>query len=347
MTMTQIDSTSARGQRPVPDRLKAATWAMLASLASALALPAHAAEPTPQQRATLEKQLKDAQTRLDAAARDVADLSGQLYGGDARHDVLKFREGMSGPRGAMLGINIGGSEQARADGVEIMSVSPSGPAEAAGLRKGDLITAVDGKALRKTDDRSAGRQLVEHLRGVEPGQNVKLEYLRDGKKQTASVTTVAAEPPMMRIVREHLPMLEGVELPFDVEALVGGPGRGFRSLELVPVTPKLGQYFGTDKGLLVVRAPPSTGGAGLEEGDVIMTIGGRTPEDPRHAFRILGSYQPSEPVKVEILRQRKRTTVEVRVPEMPDAPAFRPAPGPAVPPVPPVTPAPARGSVSS
>ena len=51
------------------------------------------------------------------------------------------------------------------------------------------------------------------------------------------VTTVAAEPPMMRIVREHLPMLEGMELPFDVEALTGGPGRGFRSLELVPVTP--------------------------------------------------------------------------------------------------------------
>jgi membrane-associated protease RseP (regulator of RpoE activity) len=347
MTMTQIDSTYARGNRRVRGRMRAATWAGLASLVTALAVPAHAAEPTPQERATLEKQLKDAQARLDAAARDVADLSGKLYGGDARHDVLKFRDGMSGPRGAMLGINIGGSEQARADGVEIMSVSPSGPAEAAGLRKGDLITAVDGKALRKTDERSGGRQLVEHLRGVEPGQSVKIEYLRDGKKQTASVTTVAAEPPMMRIVREHLPMLEGVELPFDVEALVGGPGRGFRSLELVPVTPKLGQYFGTDKGLLVVRAPAVAGGAGLEEGDVILTIGGRTPENPRHAFRILGSYQPSEPVKVEVLRQRKRTTVEVRVPERSDAPAFHPAPRPAVPPVPSVTPAPARGSVSS
>ena len=57
-------------------------------------------------------------------------------------------------------------------------------------------------------------------------------------------------------------------------------GRGFHALELVPVTPKLGQYFGTDKGLLVVRAPPAPG-AGLEEGDVILTIGGRTP-------RILG-----------------------------------------------------------
>ena len=83
-------------------------------------------------------------------------------------------------------------------------------------------------------------------------------------------------------------MLEGMNLPPDFEQFLGGPGRGFRALELVPVTPKLGQYFGTDKGLLVVRAPAEAG-AKLEEGDVLLTIGGRTPENPRHAFRILGS----------------------------------------------------------
>jgi S1-C subfamily serine protease len=345
MTMTQTDSTTARRSARIRRHVIAVAWAGVASLGTLLAVTAHGAEQAPQERAALEKQLKDAQARLDAAAREVADLSSQLYGGDARHDVLKYRQGMPGSRGAMLGINIGGSEQARPDGVEIMSVSPSGPAEQAGLRKGDVITAVDGEPLRKSNDTSAGRRLVEHLRGVEPGQVVKLDYLRDGKKQTASVTTVAAEPPMMRIVREHLPMLEGLELPFDVDALTGGAGRGFRSLELVPVTPKLGQYFGTDKGLLVVRAPAAAG-AGLEEGDVIMTIGGRTPESPRHAFRILGSYQPSESVKVEVLRQRKRMTVEMKVPAAPEAPAFRPAPRPAMPPVPPVAPAPAPRSDS-
>jgi membrane-associated protease RseP (regulator of RpoE activity) len=355
MTMIRNESmgrtiTLARGveQR----RLQAARWAglLLLGLAAVIAVPAHAAEQTPQERAALEQQLKDAQSRLDDAARDVADLSGKLYGRDT--DVLKFRHGMPKPHGAMLGINIGG-EQTRADGVEVMSVSPSGPAEAAGLRKGDVITAVDGKPLRKSGDRGAGRQLIEHLRGVEPGQVVKLDYLRDGKKQSASVTTVAAEPPMMRIVREHLPMLEGVELPPDFEAFLGGPGRGFRSLELVPITPKLGQYFGTDKGLLVVRAPTAAGSR-LEEGDVILTIGGRTPENPRHAFRILGSYQPSEPVKVEVLRQRKRLAFEMQVPQPAEPPALRQAPQPPQPPRPPASPvapttpaAPVTGSVSS
>ncbi|HET7202804.1 MAG TPA: PDZ domain-containing protein [Steroidobacteraceae bacterium] len=304
----------------------------------------HAAEATPQERAALEKQLQDAQSRLDDAARDVADLTSKLYGGDPGSvDMLMRRHGAPPPpRGAMLGINIGG-EQTRPEGVEVMSVSPSGPAEQAGLRKGDVVTSVDGKPLRKTGERSASRQLVEYLRGVEPGQVVKLDYLREGKKMSASITTVAAEPPMMRVVREHLPMLEGMELPIDLEAFMGGHGRGFRSLELVPITPKLGQYFGTDKGLLVVRAPAAAGSK-LEEGDVILTIGGRTPENPRHAFRILGSYQPSEQVKVEILRQRKRQTVEMQVPESGDAPAMRQGPPPPRAPAPPA--APRTGSVS-
>jgi hypothetical protein len=88
----------------------------------------------------------------------------------------------------------------------------------------------------------------------------------------------------------------------------------FGSAELVSLTPKLGQYFGTDKGLLVVRAP-SDSRLKLEDGDVIVDIDGRTPANPAHAFRILGSYQPGEQLKLNVLRQKKRMTFEVTVPE--------------------------------
>jgi S1-C subfamily serine protease len=304
----------------------------------------HAAEP--QDKAQLRQQLDDARGRLDDAARDVAQLSRQLYGDEvgARHGA-----GPASPaRGAMLGINIGGGTD-RAEGVLVTGVSPSGPAEAAGIRTGDVIVAIDGVTLRRADERNAGRQLVEHLRGVPPGQKVKLDYLRDGKKASTAVTTVAAEPPMLRALRERLPMLDGIEFPQDLEHMINPGGRGFRAMELVPVTPKLGQYFGTDKGLLVVKAP-STPGPGLEEGDVILTIGGRTPENPRHAFRILGSYQPQEKVRIEVLRQRKRMTLDVQLPDV-GATQLKPRPGVA-PPTPPVPPAPAvppggRSSIAS
>ena len=314
--------------------------ALGALLASAIALTvttqgAVAAET--QDKAQLQQQLDAARGRLDDAARDVADLSRQLYGDDMQGMPMPPPGGK--PRGAMLGINIGGSPDL-AEGVEVMGVSPSGPAAAAGLKTGDVIVAIDGKPLMKTGDRAAGRQLIDQMRGLQPGQKVKVDYLRDGKKLSTTVTTVAAEPPLARMLREHMPMLEGMQIPPELQEMVHPGGRSFRALELVPITPKLGQYFGTDKGLLVVKAPPVQG-PGLEEGDVILSIDGRTPENPRHAFRILGSYQPGEKVKFEVLRQRKHLALDVQMPAAdPMSPGFRPDPPPPRAPNSPTPPAP-------
>jgi S1-C subfamily serine protease len=286
-------------------RFPAALWlGLLLSAGAAAAAPAQAPDD-----AELRRQLDDARQRLDDAARDVAELSGKLYGDErppGPHD--------GAPRGSMLGVNIAGAAE-RADGVEIMSVSPAGPAERAGLRKGDVLVAVDGKPLRKTGERTAGRQLVEQMREVPPGQKIKVDYLRDGKPLTALLTTVPAEPAIVRVMRERKVLPEGMPFPpVEIEEFLSlHDGRGFRALELVPITTQLGRYFGTDQGLLVVKAPAGEG-ATLEEGDVILSIGGREPDSPKHAFRILRSYQPDEKVKVEVLRQRKRLTLELQVP---------------------------------
>ena len=194
--------------------------ALGALLASAIALAATtqvAAAAETQDKAQLQQQLDAARGRLDDAARDVADLSRKLYGDDFEGMPMPSAGGP--PRGAMLGINIGGGPDL-AEGVEVMGVSPSGPAAAAGLKTGDVIVAIDGKPLRKTGDRAAGRQFVEQMRGTQPGQKVKVDYLRDGKKLSTTVTTVAAEPPMVRMLREHIPMLEGMQIPPDWEEMI-------------------------------------------------------------------------------------------------------------------------------
>ena len=88
----------------------------------------------------------------------------------------------------------------------------------------------------------------------------------------------------------------------------------FGSAELVPLTPKLGQYFGTEKGLLVVRAPADSR-LKLEDGDVIVDIDGRIPSSPVHAFRILGSYQGGEKLTLNVLRQKKKMSFDITIPE--------------------------------
>jgi len=314
---------------------------LIATAACCLALlaPGVASSADATDRAALEKQLQAAREQLDRSAREVAELSRQLYGG-SEGDVMRFVQGR--PPGSMLGVNVGGGAS-RDEGVEVVGVSPGGPAEQAGLKAGDVLVAVDGQALRRTGDRGPNAQLVEFMRGVEPGRAVKVDYLRDGQRRSASVTAAPAEPPMMRALRERLagPLAEGLAMP-GLESLLGNE-RGFRSLELVPLTPKLGQYFGTERGLLVVRAANAPG-LPLEEGDVLQTIDGRTPENPGHAFRILRSYEPGEKVKLGVVRERKPVTLEATVPAASASrdggerrqPPARPAPPvPAVPPLPP------------
>ena len=57
-------------------------------------------------------------------------------------------------------------------GVQIEDLDPNGPAQAAGLRKGDLVTAVDG--VKVGDMNALGRALGGH----EPGDSVQLTVLR-------------------------------------------------------------------------------------------------------------------------------------------------------------------------
>jgi predicted metalloprotease with PDZ domain len=286
-----------------------------AAVLAAFALSAGSAfaAETGADREALKKSLAEAQARLDEAAREVAELSRQLYGG-AEGDVVRFMR--AGRRGAMLGVNIG-TEKPRESGVEVVGVSPGGPAELAGLRPADVIVAIDGKSLRRAGDETPARQLVEHLTEVEPGTTVKVDYLRGDKRQSASVKTKAAEPPFFGVLRERFDVPTLATLP-DVLAYAPfnhfvGPGHGFGQLELVEMTPQLGTYFGTEEGLLVVRAPDESAYQ-LQDGDVLLSIGGRSPDSPGHAFRILGSYQPGEKLKLDVLRNRKRMQLDVTVP---------------------------------
>jgi len=66
-------------------------------------------------------------------------------------------------------------------GVLISSVTPNGPASKAGLESGDVIVAVDGAPIKDGD------ALVAIISAKRPGSSVQLTYLRNGKRENASV----------------------------------------------------------------------------------------------------------------------------------------------------------------
>lgn len=78
--------------------------------------------------------------------------------------------------GAYLGIIPDFSETK--DGVRLAGVRQGGPAEAAGLKQGDVIVALAETKIGKLED------LASFLRGKKPGEKVKILALREGKPLT-------------------------------------------------------------------------------------------------------------------------------------------------------------------
>ena len=72
------------------------------------------------------------------------------------------------------------------NGVYIYEVTRGSAAEEAGLKKGDVIIAVDGQKI--TD----GASVQAKVNNYHPGDKAQLTYLRDGKEYTAEVTFHAA-----------------------------------------------------------------------------------------------------------------------------------------------------------
>ena len=148
---------------------------------------------------------------------------------------------------------------------------------------------------------------------IVPERSSKVRRLRIPHRRLMQASLVA-QPLRDRFFTRGIPFPGSPGMPH-LPDFVFMRGEGvFGSAELVPMTPKLGQYFGTETGLLVVRAPDDSR-LKLEDGDVIVDIDGRTPANVAHALRILSSYQAGEKLKLNILRMKKRMSFEVTVPE--------------------------------
>jgi C-terminal processing protease CtpA/Prc len=259
----------------------------------------------------LEARLAEARARLEEAAHEVAELSSQMSG-PLMDKFMVFDE--LGPADAVIGVQL--DPQSGKDGARIQEVSPGGPADDAGLHVGDVITQINGKDVKGDE---AARQVVHQMRKVAPESNVNLRVLRDGKSRefvvTArrGVTFLGMRQPFQVPSPPFPPGAPDVAIP-NVHFKAFGPViiRGpLGDMELATMTAQLGRYFGTDKGVLVVRAPKDFK---LEDGDVILAIDGREPTSGSHATRILASYQPGEKISIRVMRQQKTVNVETTLP---------------------------------
>ena len=280
------------------------------------------------------EEMAHAREGMEQAAREMARLGQELAG----EVVIRIQDRQ--PK-AMLGINLEGRNGKGADGVHVAGVSSDGPAEKAGLKKGDILVEIDGNSLKGDDDDSSIGKLTGYMKDVEPGQKVTVDYLRDGKPYTVVIETTEFNFSNFGFnfdFSDKFKDFEGLAELGDFERfeflVPDGPraphGRqGLKQLfsfgghrlhgalgdmEMVSLTPELGEYFGTKKGLLVVRAPKDED-IDLRDGDVILKVGDREPSSPGQVFRIIGSYEAGETVELQVMRKKKKRKLEITLPK--------------------------------
>src|SRR5215471_529439 len=138
---------------------------------------------------------------------------------------------------------------------------PDSPAAKAGLRSGDVITAIDGTPVK------GASELTEAVVGLPVGHSAKIDYIRDG--QRLSTTVVLAERPLSATARVQAPepnsdepdMLQSSKLGVSVQSVTQDIAAQLK--------------LKIQSGALVVSADRNgpAGQAGIAKGDVIHRVG--------------------------------------------------------------------------
>jgi serine protease Do len=160
-------------------------------------------------------------------------------------------------------------------GALVSQVQPGSPADKAGVKPGDVVTAIDGQPV----DSSKTVQKTVLTKRI--GQKIQLGLWRDGKQ-------VAAEP-------------TATELPSD-EKLAGNEGKSGApkvklGIALQSMTPQLAERLNVDprtRGAVVtqVREGSPAQEAGIREGDILVEVDRHAVQSGDEAVRLLSNDRP-------------------------------------------------------
>jgi len=153
-------------------------------------------------------------------------------------------------------------------GVEITSVVHDSPADKAGLKPGDVITAYNGQRIE-------GFAQFSRMVGETPvGREVKLDIVRNGAAQTVLVRIETR--PVPGFFPDGVPRFNPPQIPMpDIPRVFQGMHSPMLGIEAESIDGQLAQYFGVkDSGVLVrsVLKNSAAEKAGLKAGDVILRI---------------------------------------------------------------------------
>jgi|CXWL01.1.fsa_nt_gi membrane-associated protease RseP (regulator of RpoE activity) len=231
-------------------------------------------------------------------------------------------------------------------GAYVSAVTPGGPADKGGVRSGDVIAKLAGKAVTGSGDETPGIKLIGMIGALEPNKTISLQLRRGNDTKTVKVTpsdddsffagpaivldssrrafATAFDAPTLAGVRsrsggnmEALRFTEfgGEPIRGSYTVSVNGMSMGgpLAEVEMTSLNAGLGSYFGATEGVLIINVGEKQD-AGLQAGDVVTSVDGRKVTSPGQLARILRTYEKGEEYKLQIMRQKKSETVTGKMP---------------------------------
>lgn len=209
----------------------------------------------------------------------------------------------------MLGINIQNitEDTAKAmqlserNGVLVSGVKSGSAAEKAGLKRGDVITAINGE---KIEDSNVLRNKVA---GTLPGSEIKITVNREGKEQEF---TAKLDEFDLTASKKNAPGSD------DDDNGIGPQNQGGKlGLGLQPVTPAMAKQLGLDsaEGMIVMEVDPNgpSADAGIQKNDVILEVN-RSPVNSIADVRTAMDRAEDRPILLLISRRGQTIYLTVK-----------------------------------
>jgi predicted metalloprotease with PDZ domain len=178
------------------------TSAQTEEMARARAIRSEEMERAREELGRAHRELREAQREVARAHRELG------HSGRGIHAVSFAALGDRPVIGVVLG-------EETDSGVELIGVTPDGPAEAAGIEVGDVLVAIDGRKL--TGDGGGKQSVFAVMEAAEPGDAIEISVNRQGVQRNFTVVAERREP-------TSWPSLVRIPEITTIERIVEGPG---------------------------------------------------------------------------------------------------------------------------
>ncbi|MEJ2726642.1 MAG: PDZ domain-containing protein [Deltaproteobacteria bacterium] len=178
-------------------------------------------------------------------------------------------------------------------GALVSDVTKGGPADKAGIKRGDVIVSFDGKEIKEMSE------LPYVVASTPVGKTVTVEVIRKGDKKSFEVKIG--------------------ELKEEKQAELGTEAKPKLGMSVEEITPELAEKFGLAEttGVVVVQVEEGSAAAetGLRPGDVILEVDQDPVENVSSFNRKLETYKKGDTILLLVKRQGATLFLTLKVEE--------------------------------